>query len=172
MSPVDLPQWVRDTVPLWASLCVLVWFSLQRFLDRTPGDTKPQLPAPYDRPTKDPRIIFPTIGFIGVSLIQIATGPAPSTINSQWATPTQAILAVVMILGGGFTIAGAYARSEFRSIGWELIGCILLTGVFAVYFWAYTTSVAHWAAAPSVMYALCLLAGNVVRAVQLLKRVG
>lgn len=169
MRPSEWPQWLRDTIPAWAMLVVLVWFTLQRFLDR--DRTRRLRPATYGRPTRDPRVICPLIGFVGVSVVQIMFGPVPGSINSHWVMPAQIILAAMMIVGSLFTLVGAYTSSEYRSIGLEVTGCIILTGVFTVYFWAYTGAVVNWAASVSVIYTVSLLAGNLWRVVQLLRRV-
>lgn len=170
MSPSEWPQWLRDTIPVWAMVVVFVWFGVQRFLDRQPADDSPVMP-PYKRPTRDPRIVCMMVGFIAVSAAQVLSGPAPDSVNNRWGYATNVIVAAVMAIGCALTLAGAFVKGEYQSIGLELAGSVLLAGACGVYLVAYVQTVTHWASVISVAFTGSLVLGNVLRAIQLIRRV-
>src|ERR1700756_3529316 len=159
MYPSEWPAWLRESLPGWVVAVVLVWFSLQRYLDKPPNGTK-QL-HPYGRPTRDPRIICALLGFAAAGWMHIGSGQ-PTTHPEGG---TEVVIGAVIIIGAALAIVGAFVRSEWTSIGLELAGCIFLAGSFTTYMVGYFNSVQHWAI-------LCgaFAAGNALRVIQLLRR--
>lgn len=160
MYPSEWPLWLRESAPGWVVVAVLIWFALQRYLDKP--KTARTTVLPHDRPTKDPRIICALIGFATVAWVHIGS----RAVGTHLQPATHVALAVITVIGVLLSIAGAYIRDEWASIGLELVGCIFLAGTFTVYAIGYHSTVHHWAII-SAFFAL----GNTLRVIQLLRRI-
>jgi len=168
-----IPTWIRDTIPAWVFIAIAVWFITQRALERRDPPETPVSPKPYPRPVRDLRVVFPTLGFVAVSAAQLMNGGAAGSVNDSLQTQTKYTLAIIMILGAGFTLAAVIIKAEWWSTGCELAGCILLSGGLLVYTIAYIHHYTNdWPTTIGTWLTASLLVGNAARAVQLFRWVG
>ena len=169
MYPNEWPLWLRDSIPGWVVVAALAWFSLQRYLDFRDNKSRHKV-VMHGRPVRDPRILCPLIAIMAASGITLFTGPAKSSVNTQLHSVTLYGLAVVFMVGCVLTVVAAFVKSEWWSTGLELVASILLGGAFLVDAFGYGMHTE--AAFLSALLCLSYVIANVLRVIQLLKRLG
>jgi hypothetical protein len=126
---------------------------------------------PHPRPPRDRRIICLNVGLAWVSVVQIAAGPAPSSVQAQAFNYTATVaFAILMSVSALLCLYSAFCKSQYWSWGIELAGCVGFTFVFALYSVALALTFTDAYSSNSLAFALALCLGNGWRAAQLFPR--
>jgi hypothetical protein len=106
-----------------------------------------------------------------VSLIQILTGPSPSSVQAQAFNYTATVaFAVLMIVSSLLVLYATYCKSQYWSWGIEMAGCLGFTFVFGLYTAALSVTLTDAYASNGLAWAIALFVGNGWRGALLLRR--
>lgn len=126
----------------------------------------------HRRPPQDERIICMNLGMIAYAAIQLfVTGAPPSSVNAKAFQPgTNWFYLGVLVVASALVLGAAVVRSQYTSFSLELVGCLGLTYLFAVFAGASWHTTTDAAGTQSFAWSVALSLGNGLRCLRIVRR--
>lgn len=122
------------------------------------------------RPSRHPIVLGLWLAFGIVSILQLARGVSPDSVNVALEFDVQRALAGLVVLGVALNLVAPWIPSDKVSLAGEIGGVILCGTAFTVYALVIAGTREQWYLTSGAAWSFGMLAGTAGRAVQIFRR--